>query len=296
MPDHAADPIIAAARDYAMGYYDRDPRRMERCLHGKLAKRITVRSEGAPDRLSEMSALELVQLCRTDDVYTGERRCDVTVLSNDAQTATVRLDMDGWVDYMHLGVFDGAWKIVNVLWRLTSADEPAPVIPRDVADTIRTRRAVRHFTREAVSDADVLRILDAGRRAPSSKNSQPWDFVVTRDRDRLQALSECGAFAGHLAGAVFAVALVAERAGSWVTFDLGKAAAEMQLAAWSIGIGSCIAALSESERAKSVLGVPAERALDVAISFGRPAAEQPAVELGPRRTLDDVVRWDDWNS
>lgn len=51
-------------------------------------------------------------------------------------------------------------------------------------------------------------------------------------------LSRCGAYAGHLAGAPFAVALIASTAGS---FDLGQAAAYLQLAAWGLGVGSCIA-------------------------------------------------------
>ena len=62
--------------------------------------------------------------------------------------------------------------------------------------------AVGAEVRRSPLPEDVLRaILDAGRRAQSSKNTQPWDFVVIQDRERLTALSKLGTYAGHLAGA-----------------------------------------------------------------------------------------------
>jgi nitroreductase len=62
----------------------------------------------------------------------------------------------------------------------------------DVQTAIRTQRAIRRFSDEPLSEADVEAILNAGRRAQSSKNTQPWRFVVVRDRDTLRRLSECG--------------------------------------------------------------------------------------------------------
>ena len=108
----------------------------------------------------------------------------------------------------------------------------------DVLEAIASKRAVRHFTDQPITDADLRAILNAGRRAQSSKNTQPWTFIAIRDRQTLQRLSECGAYAGHLAGAAVGVALLS--AGP-TGFDLGQAAAYLQLAAWELGIGSCIA-------------------------------------------------------
>lgn len=70
----------------------------------------------------------------------------------------------------------------------------------DVMEAIRTKRAVRQFTDQPVPDTGVRQILDAGRHAQSSKNEQPWQFVVVRDREILEKLAGCGYFAGHLAG------------------------------------------------------------------------------------------------
>ena len=109
-----------------------------------------------------------------------------------------------------------------------------------VSEVIRTKRAVRQFSDEPLSEEAMRTILMAGRRAQSSKNTQSWHFIAIGDRATLQQLAECGAYAGHLARAPFAVALIASTADS---FDLGQAAAYMQLAAWDLGIGSCIASM-----------------------------------------------------
>ena len=109
-----------------------------------------------------------------------------------------------------------------------------------VSEVIRTKRAVRQFSDEPLSEEAMRTILIAGRRAQSSKNTQPWHIIAIRDRATLRQLAECGAYAGHLARAPFAVALIASTADS---FDLGQAAAYMQLAAWDLGIGSCIASM-----------------------------------------------------
>src|SRR5260370_33926536 len=95
-----------------------------------------------------------------------------------------------------------------------------------VSELIRTKRAVRQFTDERLSEEAIRSILNAGRRAQSSKNTQPWHFIAIRDRATLQQLAGCGMYAGHLAGAPFAVALVSSTPGA---FDLGQAAAYIQL-------------------------------------------------------------------
>src|SRR5215471_13243643 len=163
-----------------------------------------------------------------------------------------------------------------------------------VSELIRTKRAVRQFTDEPLPEAATRSILNAGRRAQSSKNTQPWHFIAIRDRATLQQLSQCGAYAGHLAGAPFAVALIASTADS---FDLGQAAAYMQLAAWEQGIGSCIASIWEPDKARAILGVPDDHHFDVAISFGYPLhgheQSHPAKPNG-RKPFDEVVFWERW--
>ena len=56
-------------------------------------------------------------------------------------------------------------------------------------DAIRARRNVRSYTSQPVGQAELDRILEAGRRAPSARNSQPWDFVVVTGRAELTDLA-----------------------------------------------------------------------------------------------------------
>ncbi len=97
----------------------------------------------------------------------------------------------------------------------------------NVSDATRLKRAVRKFTPEPLPEEVILAILNAGRRAQSSKNAQPWHFIAITDKAVLKALSECGEWAGHLAGAALGVALLSEEPeGKFQRmFDLGQAAA-----------------------------------------------------------------------
>lgn len=169
----------------------------------------------------------------------------------------------------------------------------------DVSEAIRTKRAVRKFQPTPLPDEAIHAILNAGRRSQSSKNEQVWQFIAIRDRAILEALSKCGTYAGHLAGAAFAVALVIpDPSVKFQTlFDSGQAAAYMQLAAWELGVGSCLASIYDMEQARGILGFPRELHLDIAISFGYPADEgklTAAPKKGGRKPLEAMVHWDRW--
>ncbi len=169
----------------------------------------------------------------------------------------------------------------------------------NVSDAIRTKRAVRKFQVKALPEDVILTILNAGRRSQSSKNEQTWQFIAIQDKSILKALSACGQWAGHLASAAMAVAILTpDPAAKFQTmFDAGQAAAFMQLAAWELGIGSCPASIYEAEKARSILGFPPELHLRLALSFGYPAEEMKLSappRKGGRRELDDIVHFEKW--
>lgn len=169
----------------------------------------------------------------------------------------------------------------------------------DVAQAIRTKRAVRNFRDEPLPDEITRAILNSGRRSQSSKNTQPWQFVAVRDRTMLKALSQCGTYASHLATAALGVVILTpDPAGKIsVMFDAGQAAAYMQLAAWELGVGSCLVTFHQAEKAHAVLGAPPEWHAHMGLSFGYPAEEQKlsaAPKKGGRKPLDDFVHWDRW--
>ena len=169
----------------------------------------------------------------------------------------------------------------------------------NVSESIRTKRAVRKFKDEALPEDIVKTILNAGRRSQSSKNQQAWQFIAIQDKSILKALSECGQWAGHLAGAALGVAILTpEPTEKFQTmFDAGQASAFMQLAAWELGVGSVPASIYEPDKARVILGFPSEWHLRIALSFGYPLEDEKltaAPKKGGRRLLEEVVHWDRW--
>jgi nitroreductase len=169
----------------------------------------------------------------------------------------------------------------------------------NVSEAIRMKRAVRQFQGRPLPGEVVRAILNAGRRSQSSKNTQPWHFVAIQDKATLKALSQCGTWAGHLAGAALGVAILTpDPTEKFQTmFDAGQAAAYMQLAAWELGVGSCLASIYEPDKARNILGFPPEWHLRIALSFGYPAEDKTlsdAPQKGGRRALEEIVHWERW--
>jgi len=169
----------------------------------------------------------------------------------------------------------------------------------DVSEAIRMKRAVREFAPQPLPEEVVDRILWAGRRAQSSKNTQPWRFIVVRDPQSLKELARLGTYAGHLAGAAMGIVIATpDPSQRWsILFDAGQAAAYMQLAAWEVGVGSCLATLYEPDVARELLAIPSDWQAHVAISFGFPADASrltSAPARGGRRVLDETVYFERW--
>lgn len=169
----------------------------------------------------------------------------------------------------------------------------------DINDAIQTKRAVRNFKKQAIPDDAIYTIINAGRRAQSSKNSQPWHFIVIKEDARLNSLSNLGNWAGHIAGAAFAVAIITPHPDTRfsIMFDAGQSAAYMQLAAWGIGIGSCLATIYETDEARDLLGFPEDLHIRIALSFGYPVDEsvltRPSAK-GGRKPFGETVHWEQW--
>ena len=119
--DTEREAIRRAALNYAEGWYEGNADKMESSLHPDLAKRIVRTNDKGQSGLNQMSAMSLVQGTRAGSgklTPTAEQQKDVTILDVIGGAATVKLEMRDWVDYMHVGKFNGKWVIVNVLWEL----------------------------------------------------------------------------------------------------------------------------------------------------------------------------------
>ncbi len=160
--------------------------------------------------------------------------------------------------------------------------------PPDATAYLRSLRAVRRFSPTPVPDDVIRSILEVGRWTGSAKNTQPWEFLVIRDRATLKDLATLGQYAGHLAGASFAILLVMRS--RLDQLDCGRVAERLMLAAWAHDVGSCIGSIFPDEnesKAKDLLSVPPQRELHTAISFGY-LADSRATRLSSTPDLTGV--------
>ncbi|MBI1886311.1 MAG: nitroreductase [Chloroflexi bacterium] len=162
----------------------------------------------------------------------------------------------------------------------------------DVYKTIVTKRDSRAYSQKPLSQETVRRILQAGRMAGSSKNSQPCRFVVLQDRERKEELAKCGQFAAHIPSAPLIVAITVPGAGQ--AFDVGRAAQNMMLAAWGEGVTSCPVAMHDEECARQALGLPEGHRAAIVIGFGYAETPESLSRGITRLPLDEFVHHEHW--
>jgi nitroreductase len=166
-------------------------------------------------------------------------------------------------------------------------------------DAIRSRRNTREYQDRPIDGADLDRILEAGRRSPSSMNEQPWDFIVVTDRATLDRMADLWQWGAHIRGAAAAIALLSPAsedpdARETFAFDLGQASMSMMLAAADLGIGSCHSSVGEQAEARDVLGFPGDREAVILLSLGYPVRPLSPVEHPKRRPVDEVIHRERW--
>jgi nitroreductase len=163
-----------------------------------------------------------------------------------------------------------------------------------------TRRSVREFSPDDVSEEILVRILETGRRAASAANRQPWYFVVARKAENhpLYGLLE----GRNLGQAPLLIAGLADRARAWTRrgdgvnyawVDVTIALTEMILAATAEGLGTCWIAAFDDARARAILGLPPEVEPVCLVALGWPREPLLPVEKD-RRGLDEIVRRGTW--
>src|SRR2546428_11575322 len=138
-----------------------------------------------------------------------------------------------------------------------------------------SKREVREYTDRPIPDELLKKILQSGRASGSSKNTQPWRFVVLLDREHRRKIAGSIMAPRNLEGCATAIAIVLlnER----LRFDAGRVAQNMMLGAWGLGIGSCPNSVrpDQHDAMREDFGVPAEAAIATVITLGYPAPGQP---------------------
>ncbi len=156
--------------------------------------------------------------------------------------------------------------------------------PATTCAFLRSLRAVREFRPDPIPQPVVDDILEVGRWSGSAANRQPWEFVVVRSRAALDALAGVEGSAGHLGGAPLGIVLVmVGKSATQETYDEGRLSERMMLAAAAHGVGSSIGWFKPAgaEQVKALLGIPAERTVRTALSFGY--SDESARAARPKR-------------
>ena len=162
----------------------------------------------------------------------------------------------------------------------------------EVYECIRNRRTVREFKSDPVPEAVVRKILRAGRWAPSSSNSQPWHFVVVSSPDTLATLGSIATQGSFIGQAPLAIAIVMADARR-PQLDAGRALQQMELVAWSEGLGTCFVGMRAEEQQvaiKELLGIPADYELITVLPFGYRQEQPSSGRVGtPRKPMAEIA-------
>ena len=163
----------------------------------------------------------------------------------------------------------------------------------DIFEAIATRRSVRHFTGEPVTDSEIDRILEAGRAAPSGKNNQPWRFIVVRDAGAMERMSQHTYYSRVMREADALIAVFLDRSAVYNRdkdlHGLGACMQNMWLAAHALGVGVCWNGeiINQRQPVEDILDVPEEVELMAVFCLGRPDPEK--VGETPRKPMDELV-------
>jgi nitroreductase len=184
-----------------------------------------------------------------------------------------------------------------------SGGQPMPPLdrvadPDRAADPVLTRRSIRRYTAEPVTDVQIRRLLDAAMAAPSAGNGQPWHFIVVTDRAMLDRIPDVHPFAAMVRQAPLAIVVCGdtgnERYGCYWVQDCSAASENVLVEARLLGLGAVwLGVHSRPERevaVRELFGIPAGVEPLAIIAVGHPAESKPPAE----RYLDERVHRDRW--
>lgn len=119
---------------------------------------------------------------------------------------------------------------------------------QDIFEVIKSRRSIRRYKKEAPPENLIKRCIEAALYAPSARNSQPWYFIIVKDKEKIKELAKAQPFTKFLEGAPYVVVALADekKSNHWLE-DMGCALMSFLLEAHSIGLGACWGAIYHPE-------------------------------------------------
>jgi nitroreductase len=167
-----------------------------------------------------------------------------------------------------------------------------------VIDRMRTVRQIRQYAAEQVPDDVTKQLLSIAQWTGSSRNTQPWHFVVVKDKGLLKQISELRTPINWLAAAPMGIAIVLDGAGVSDAYDEGRVTERLLIAAHSLGYGAGVAWFGDDKQqteAKRILGIPADRTARSIVMIGRPVSTKdprPNPRPGGRKPLSEIVSYE----
>jgi len=170
----------------------------------------------------------------------------------------------------------------------------------ELTEAIRSRRSIRKYEDRPIEQEKLLRVLDAGRLAPSARNLQDRKFIVVVDQDKRRRLSEAAngqIYVEKASAVIVGCATEPENIMPCGQFcypiDLAAALDHMSLAATAEGLGSCWIGAFQEDKVKQILDIPEKIRVVAMLILGYPA-ESPAAR--PRKKLEEIVVHDKWEN
>ena len=167
----------------------------------------------------------------------------------------------------------------------------------EMLEIMRTRRSVRKYTAQEISDEDVKKILSAALLAPSGHSKYPCEFIVVKNRETLNKMSQCRVNVAKMLETAFAaVVVIADKEKSdTIVEDCSVAMMNMELEAASLGIGNCW--IQIRGRNDSADGSTCEEYLRGILNFPEKFACQSILALGypekmPRQRELDKLKFE----
>ena len=165
----------------------------------------------------------------------------------------------------------------------------------DAYECVATKLEVREFEPRNVPADVKLKVLEAARLTGSGMNNQHWRFILVQGRENLKRLAEDSTTGGWVAHANFAVVVLTNPKFGFHMLDAGRAAQDMQLAAWNFGVGSCLFTGVNLEPLRKDFGIPIDLNPSVVVGFGYPAKKLTG-KRKTRKPLNELAYLNNYNN
>ena len=162
----------------------------------------------------------------------------------------------------------------------------------EVYECVRSRRTIRQYKPDPVPEPVIRKILRAGRWAPSSSNSQPWQFVVVTEPATIVRLAEVATQGRFIGEAPLVIAIVMTPDAPRPQLDAGRALQQMELVAWDEGLGTCFVGVRAEEQqagVKEILGIPEDYHLITLMPYGYRTGLPSGRPSVPRKPMAEIA-------